>query len=178
MLVTGGPKSDIFTALTWSYILQEYKFLAFFFTLSTLLHWKKVTDYWTERKDVRARTNYIESQCAWELQGFSAACRWSVSPRAPTNASLTQFLLAINGKIWGVVTKKFWTHFGSFNYSVCSDSGSTLVVYIYSSFLPPLYVRETHYFFYIMVNVKISLWRILSLVYDKYDVLRKNVKLW
>ena len=114
----------------------------FFVTLSTLLYWKKVTEYWTERKEVEERTNDIESQCAWELQGFSAACRWSVSPGAPTNASLTQFLLTINGKIGEVVTKKFWTHFGSFNYSVSSDSGCTLFVYIYSSFLLAFYVGE------------------------------------
>jgi hypothetical protein len=54
VLVTGGPESDIFTALAWSYILQEYKFFAFSLSLSlsTLLYWKKVTEYWTERKEV------------------------------------------------------------------------------------------------------------------------------
>lgn len=64
MLVTGGPESDIFTALAWSYILQEYKFLAFFVPLSTLLYWKRVTEYWAERKEVEERTNGIESQCS------------------------------------------------------------------------------------------------------------------
>jgi len=32
VLVTGGSENDIFTALAWSYILQEYKFPAFFFS--------------------------------------------------------------------------------------------------------------------------------------------------
>jgi len=99
-----------------------------FFPLSTLLYWKKVTEYWTERKEVEERTNDIESQCAWEMQGFSRACWWSVSPGAPTNASLTQFLLTINGKIRVVVNKKFWTHF------VTSIIQSTLILAPLSSY--------------------------------------------